>query len=132
MPILTIFLRIMKAKVLFILFISLLATSGYSKISTEENPIDVSLTLFIVNKDKQTNNYPKNPELSVSILDHTLYFSNVDEDFTLTIYDGNGIPVFMDSISSTTIQVNLPGTLTGNYELRLDTDDYYYVGDIVL
>ena len=122
----------MKAKVLFILFISLLATSGYSKISTEENPIDVSLTLFIVNKDKQTNNYPKNPELSVSILDHTLYFTNVEEDFTLTIYDGNGIPVFMDSISSTTIQVNLPGTLTGNYELRLDTDDYYYVGDIVL
>ncbi len=122
----------MKTKILFILFFSLLTTCGYSKINDGVEPIDVSLTLFIVNKDKQTNNYPKSPNLSVSILDHTLFFSNVEEDYTLTIYDGNGIPVYISAISSATTQIDLPDSLFGDYILRLDTDDYYYEGDIYL
>ena len=113
----------MKTKILFILFFSLLTTCGYSKINDGVEPIDVSLTLFIVNKDKQTNNYPKSPNLSVSILDHTLFFSNVEEDYTLTIYDGNGIPVYISAISSATTQIDLPDSLFGDYILRLDTDD---------
>ena len=120
----------MKTKILFILFFSLLTTCGYSKINDGVEPIDVSLTLFIVNKDKQTNNYPKSPNLSVSILDHTLFFSNVEEDYTLTIYDGNGIPVYISAISSATTQIDLPNSLSGEYELRLDADDFYYVGDV--
>ncbi len=120
----------MKTKILFILFFSLLTTCGYSKINDGVEPIDVSLTLFIVNKDKQTNNYPKSPNLSVSILDHTLFFSNVEEDFTLTIYDGNGFLVYNTAISSVTTQIDLPNSLSGEYELRLDADDFYYVGDV--
>lgn len=122
----------MKTKILFILFFSLLTTCGYSKINDGVEPIDVSLTLFIVNKDKQTNNYPKSPDLSVSILDHTLYFSNVEDDFTLIIYDGNGIPVYNTTISSATTQIDLPNSLFGEYELRLDADDFYYIGCINL
>ena len=122
----------MKTKILFILFFSLLTTCGYSNINDGVEPIDVKLTLFIVNKDKQTNNYPKSPDISVSILGHTLYFSNVEDDFTLTIYDGNGIPICNTAISSATTQIDLPNSLSGEYELRLDAEDYYYVGDVEL
>lgn len=122
----------MKAKVLLILIFSLLATSGYSKVNGDENPYVVSLILYKVNKQQQTGNNPRTPDLSVSILDHTLYFSYVEEDFTLTIYDGNGIPVYIAAISSATTRIELPYSLSGDYVLRLDTDDYYYVGDINL
>lgn len=122
----------MKAKLLFILILSLQSTWGYSKVNSDESPFEVSLILFKVNKQQQTNNNPRNPELSVSILDHTLFFSNVEEVFTLTIIDGNGIPVYIAAISSATIQIDLPVSLSGNYELRLDTDYYYYIGDIEL
>ena len=122
----------MKAKVLLILIFSLLATSGYSKVNGDENLYVVSLILHKVNKQQQTGNNPRTPDLSVSILDHTLYFSYVEEDFTLTIYDGNGTPVYIAAISSTTTRIDLPVSLSGDYVLRLDTDDYYYVGNINL
>jgi hypothetical protein len=99
-------------------------------VSNGENPVEVSLTLYIVNKQKIGSNNPKSPDPSVSILDHTLFFDGVCEDFTMTIYDGDGLPAYTELISSTTTQMNLPGTLSGNYELRLETDDLYYVGYI--
>ena len=132
MPASTNLIQIMKAKFLFILIFSLLTTCGYSKVNSDENPLEVSLILYKVNKHQQTGNNPRNPELSVSILDHTLFFSNVEEDYTLTIYDGNGIPVYISAISSATTQIDLPDSLFGDYILRLDTDDYYYEGDIYL
>ena len=122
----------MKAKFLFILIFSLLTTCGYSKVNSDENPLEVSLILYKVNKHQQTGNNPRTSELSISILDHTLFFSNVEEDYTLTIYDGNGIPVYISAISSATTQIDLPDSLFGDYILRLDTDDSYYEGDIYL
>lgn len=74
----------MKAKVLFFLIFFLLTMSGFSKVNIENNPDAVLLTLDKVNKDKQTNNNPKSPDLSVWILGHTLYFYDVDESYTLT------------------------------------------------
>lgn len=118
----------MKTKVLLILIFSLLSTCGFSKVNDDDNPYAVSLILYMVNKHNQTGNNPRSPELYVSLLDHSLFFSNVDEDFTLTLYDGNGLPVFTAAISPTTSQIDLPESLLGNYELRLDTEDFYYVG----
>ena len=98
----------------------------------ENDPDAVSLTLDKVNKDKQTNNNPKSPDLSVWILGHTLYFYDIDENYTLTLYDVNDVLVYMTTISSNTSLLELPESLIGHYELRLDTDDFYYVGYIEL
>ena len=122
----------MKAKLVFILIFSLLTTCVYSKINTEEDPIEVSLTLYMVNKQKIGNNSPKSQELSVSILDRTLYFEGVGEDIILCLYDENDVLVFTAAISSMTRELELPETLFGTYELYLETNDYYYLGCIDL
>ena len=122
----------MKAKVLLVLVFSMLTSFSFSKVNSEENPILVSLTLYIVNKHNQTANDPRSPDLSVSIQSHSLFFSNVDEEVTLMLYDNNGELVFTTVIYPTTTQVDLPANLLGDYELRLVADDHYYVGYIVI
>ena len=122
----------MKAKILVTIFVSMLITSGYSNVLTEEEPIDIPLTLYMVNKQKQTGGNPKSQDLEVSILGHVLYLYGVSEEFTLSLYDGNGVPVFTDCVNPATAQLDLPSSLAGNYELRLETDDMYYVGYVNL
>ena len=124
--------NVMKAKVLLVLVFSMLTSFSFSKVNSEENPILVSLTLYIVNKHNQTANDPRSPDLSVSIQSHSLFFSNVDEEVTLMLYDNNGELVFTTVIYPTTTQVDLPANLLGDYELRLVADDHYYVGYIVI
>lgn len=122
----------MRAKIFIILLLCLLATSGYTKVNSEENPIEVSLVLYMVNKHNQSVNTPKSPDPSVSIQSHSLFFSNVDEEVTLMLYDNNGELVFTTVIYPTTTQVDLPANLLGDFELRLETDDFYYLGYIEL
>lgn len=122
----------MKAKVLLVLIFSMLTSFSFSKVNSEENPILVSLTLYMVNKHNQTANDPRSPDLSVSVLDHSLFFSDVEEDFMLYIYDEDEVLLYTTSISSTTSQVDLPVSLIGEFELRLETDDFYYIGYIEL
>ena len=122
----------MRAKVNIILLLCLLATSVDSKVNNDENPLEVSLVLYMVNKHNQSNNIPKSPDPSVSIQSHSLFFSNVDEEMTLMLYDNNGDLVFTIVIYPTTTQVDMPANLLGDYELRLVADDRYYVGYIVI
>ena len=110
----------------------MLTSFSFSKVNSEENPILVSLTLYMVNKHNQTANDPRSPDLSVSVFDHSLFFSDVEEDFMLYIYDEDEVLLYTTSISSTTSQVDLPVSLIGEFELRLETDDFYYIGYIEL
>ena len=122
----------MKAKVLLVLIFSMLTSFSFSKVNSEENPILVSLTLYMVNKHNQTANDPRSPDLSVCVLDHSLFFSNVEEDFMLYFYDEDEVLLYTTIVSTTTSQVDLPVSLIGDFELRLETDDFYYLGYIEL
>ena len=52
--------------------------------------------------------------------------------FTLELRDASDTVVYTAYIYATDTQVSLPTTLTGTYELRLCTDDYYFYGEITL
>lgn len=123
---------IMRAKVFIILVLTLLATNGYSSMNSEEDPILVPLTTNMVNKQKQTSNNPKSQELSLWLLDHSLFFYDVDDNYTMFIYDDDGVLVFSDSVSPITIQIDLPLSFTGEYHLFLETDELYYEGILQL
>ena len=64
----------------------------------------------------------------VSIEDYTLTFSTPCYGYTLELLDENGDVVYTTIITSTT--VNLPTTLSGEYQLRLIPNDggsiYFY------
>ena len=106
--------------------------NGYSRVNEEELPVEIQLTLFIVNKQNQGVNNPKSPDLVVSILEHTLFFDNVNEDMDLTLYDDGGMPVYTTSISTARDEIVLPSNLSGMYELSISTADFYYLGYIDL
>lgn len=122
----------MKTRIVITLIIACFFLNGYSRINEEELPVEIQLTLFIVNKQNQGVNNPKSPDLVVSILEHTLFFDNVSEELDLIMYDGNGIAVYSTSIDATTNTQVLPTNLSGIYEICLSTSDFYYLGYIDL
>lgn len=78
--------------------------------------------------------HPKSPALTptVYINENTVSFGSELEGFELQILDEDGVVVYSTVIAAGTSQVVLPSTLSGEYEIRFVTDDYYYYGFITL
>ena len=55
-----------------------------------------------------------------------------EDDYTLELRDENDVVVYTDYVPAGTTQVVLPSTLSGDFELRLVADTYYYIGYISL
>ena len=53
-------------------------------------------------------------------------------NYTLILYDEDGDVAYSVFVPAGTTQVVLPGTLSGSFELRFETDTYYYYGYISL
>jgi hypothetical protein len=53
-------------------------------------------------------------------------------NYTLILYDEDGDVAYSVFVPVGTTQVVLPGTLSGSFELRFETDTYYYYGYISL
>ncbi len=64
--------------------------------------------------------------------DYELSMPAFGDDYLLVLLDGNGIQVYSLPVAAGTTYVVLPSTLSGSYELRLETDTYYYIGYIVI
>lgn len=64
--------------------------------------------------------------------DYVLTFTAFEEDYTLELRDENDVVVYTDYVPAGTTQVFLPSTLSGDFELRLVADTYYYIGYINL
>lgn len=78
--------------------------------------------------------YPKSPILTwyIDITGHVITMTETPCDYTLCLYDGEGEVVYSVFVPAGTTQVVLPNTLSGDYELRFETDTYYYYGFIHL
>ena len=59
--------------------------------------------------------------------DYVLTFTAFEEDYTLELRDENDVVVYTDYVPAGTTQVFLPSTLSGDFELRLVADTYYYI-----
>lgn len=64
--------------------------------------------------------------------DYTLTMPAFEDDFTLELLDEDGVVVYSVYVPAGTTQVVLPSTLSGDFELRLVADTYYYRGYITL
>ena len=53
-------------------------------------------------------------------------------DYTLSLYDEDGEVAYSVFVPAGTTQIVLPSTLSGSFELRFETDSYYYYGYIEL
>ena len=64
--------------------------------------------------------------------DYVLTLPAFEDDYTLELRDENDVIVYTDYVPAGTTQVVLPSTLSGDFELRLVGDTYYYMGYITL
>ena len=64
--------------------------------------------------------------------DYVLTLPAFEDDFTLELHDEDDTVVYSTFVPAGTTQVVLPSTLSGDFELRLAADTYYYIGYISL
>ena len=64
--------------------------------------------------------------------DYTLTMPAFEDDFTLELLDEDGAVVYSAFVPAGTTMIVLPSTLSGDFELRLVADTYYYRGYIIL
>lgn len=118
----------MKKLLLMIVGAFLLSTSLWAR---ELVPLSVN-----IEDDEQpgTNGYPRGPiEVPlVYIEDNTLSFETNHPDYTLIIKDEDGYVVYTTTVFSTDIEVILPSTLSGDYEVNLVMGNWLFTGWINL
>ena len=68
----------------------------------------------------------------VDVTDNVITMSATPCDYTLNLYDMDSEVVYSVFVPAGTTQVVLPTTLSGSFELRFETDTYYYQGYIEL
>ena len=64
--------------------------------------------------------------------DYVLTMPAFEDDYILELRDENDVVVYTDYVPAGTTQIVLPSTLSGDFELRLVADTYYYIGYIML
>ncbi len=68
----------------------------------------------------------------IDLDDNVITMSATPCDYTLYLYDEDGEVAYSVFVPAGTTQVILPTTLSGDFELRFETDTYYYYGYISL
>ena len=119
------------------LILIILAVMSITSTARKLPPIvgeSVSLQVCIEDPTKVHGNNPRTPinPPAVSIDDHTLYTGAVWFDATLQILDEDENVVYTTFVPAGTPIVVLPSTLSGDYELRLILNNWYFYGYITL
>lgn len=124
----------MKTKVLSSIFaiscMAFTATSFAQTENTEPIPLQVTDIDPTIIKDGPHKSPVQVPEVSLD--DHTLYFFTPCDGCVLNIVDGSGALVYTLVIPAGTTSLELPATLTGDYELQIIRGNYCFWGEIVL
>ena len=113
-------------RTLLILFISLLEGTLF----LQADP--VSLSRKTNTSTHQGGNKAPALPWCIDLTDNIITMSATPCDYTLNLYDEDGEIVYSVFVPAGTTQVVLPTTLSGDFELRFETDTYYYYGIIYL
>ena len=68
----------------------------------------------------------------IDVTDNIITMSATAVDYVLNLYDEDGEVAYTVLVPLGTTQIVLPSTLSGSFELRFETDTYYYYGEITL
>ena len=118
-------------KKLFLAIAILFGGASFSYVHADD-PINVPMQ--IVNEEGISHGNTKSPTLPLIISqdDNILTLPATSVDYTLELRDENGTLVYSSYVPAGTTQIILPTTLSGNFEIRLVADTYYYIGYISL
>ena len=90
--------------------------------------------MSIIDEQPISHGHPRSPEETpiVYIDDYTLLFEANHPEYALNIKDENNNIVYSTALYSTQTQVVLPSTLSGDYQIELVVNKYYFCGYINL
>ena len=93
---------------------------------------EIPLVVNWIDPSNTNTPIPKAPPrpLAITLNDNILTLPVTSVDYTLELRDENGTLVYSSYIPTGTTQIILPTTLSGNFEIRLVADTYYYIGYI--
>lgn len=120
------FLAVMKK----VMIIALLLTGGGS--SSYGSPLQISMHFIKKGSSDSGNTLAPPRPWYITQDDYVLTMPAFEDDYFLELRDENDVVVYTDYVPAGTTQVILPSTLSGDFELRLVGDTYYYIGYINL
>lgn len=113
-----------------VMMVTLLLT-GWS-LSSYGSPVQVSMNIVKDDAAGAGPTYAPPRPWYITQDDYVLTMPAFEDDFTLELRDENDVVVYSTFVPAGTTQIVLPSTLSGDFELRLVTDTYYYIGYIEL
>ncbi len=124
----------MKSTLRFIIFLLLIQFPCHMVGMNNEIGVPLIFSYHPLYIDDLSIPYPNLPSYSpnVTLEDHTLHFYYNHPDCTVQLLDDDEVVFEEPFFPYTANNINLPATLTGQYELRIIEGDYYYSAVIEL
>lgn len=113
-----------------VMLLALLLTMG--NIYSYSSPVQVSMNIIDKSASGDGPTYAPPRPWYITQDDYTLTMPAFEDDFTLELLDEDGVVVYSVYVPAGTTLIVLPPTLSGDFELRLVADTYYYRGYITL
>lgn len=113
-----------------VVMVAFLLTGGC--LSTFGSPVQISMHIINPTGPGGGNTLAPARPWYITQDDYILIMPAFEDDFTLELLDEDGVVVYSIYVPAGTTQIVLPSTLSGDFELRLVADTYYYIGYISL
>ena len=113
-----------------VMIVSLLMILG--SLSSKGFPVQVSMNFIRPGGASNGSTFAPPRPWYITQDDYILTMPAFEDDFTLELLDEDGVVAYSVYVPAGTTQIVLPSTLSGDFELRLVADTYYYRGYITL
>lgn len=113
-----------------VMMVTLLLTCG--SLASFGSPVQISMHIINPTGPQGGNTLAPARPWYITQDDYTLTMPAFEDDFTLELRDENDVVVYTAYVPAGTTMIVLPSTLSGDFELRLVGDTYYYIGYITL
>lgn len=122
----------MKKVILFLLF-GMVSMAMMSFIPMSSHPLDLSVGIIKIKPGGTV--MPRTPIYPpvIGMEERSLYFETDHPVFTLVLIDEDGEVTYQVNVPSVISEIDIPNSLTGEYELQLyDGSNFYYYCGITL
>ena len=113
-----------------VMLVALLLTCG--GINSFGSPVQISMHIIKDDAAGSGPTYSPPRPWYITQDDYTLTMPAFEDDFTLELLDEDGVVVYSVYVPAGTTLIVLPSALSGDFELCLVGDTYYYRGYITL
>jgi hypothetical protein len=101
-------------------------------VSSYGDPVQVSMQIINESSGSAGPTYAPPRPWYITQDDYVLTMPAFEDDFILELRDEDGVVVYTTYVPAGTTMIVLPSTLSGDFELRLVGDTYYYRGYLTL